>query len=273
MAEEKKLSNAEFSELQDYIYKKSGMFFPVSRKNYIEQKVLKRIGVLRYDNFKDYLNILKKELIRTEIINLFNEITVNETFFFRDKPQLEALETHIIPELVKAGRRTVNILSAGCSSGEEPYTLSVILREKFPQLSFNILGADISDLVVAKARRAEYTSYAVRFVPPPILKKYFFPLDSGNFKFRDEFKSGISFQKLNLMQLEESLNTRFDVVFCRYVLIYFDRESKQQVIDAFYKKIADNGFLVLGNSESLFSINNEFKMLHFPSAIIYHRRD
>lgn len=276
MAEKNKLSNSEFSELQDFIYKKSGMFFPLSRKNYIEQKVFKRIESLRYNNFNDYLNILKKELIRTEIINLFNEITVNETFFFRDKPQLEVLEKHIVPELIGRGRRSIEILSAGCSSGEEAYTIAVILREKFPQIQFKITGIDISDLVVAKAFRAEYTQYAVRFVPPTYQKKYLMPMDNGSFKFRDQYKANVSFKKLNLMELDETSvipsSTRFDVLFCRYVLIYFDKDSKQKVIDSFYEKIADKGYLILGNSESLFSISNEFKMLHFPSAIIYHRK-
>ncbi|MCP4217838.1 MAG: methyltransferase domain-containing protein, partial [bacterium] len=170
-------------------------------------------------------------------------------------------------------KKAVNILSAGCSSGEEAYTLSIILREKFPGLSFNIFGIDISDLVIAKGNRAEYTQYAVRFVPPNYQKKYFEPLDSGNFKFRDEFKNGVRFKKLNLMELgDTSTAMRFDVVFCRYVLIYFDKESKQKVVTSFYEKIADNGYLILGNSESLFSISSNFKMLHFPSAIIYNRR-
>jgi len=276
MAEKNKLSNSEFNELQDFIYKKSGMFFPLSRKNYIEQKVFKRIESLRYKNFNDYLNILKKELIRTEIINLFNEITVNETFFFRDTPQLEVLEKHIIPELIGRGRRSIEILSAGCSSGEEAYTIAIILREKFPQIQFKITGIDISDLVVAKAFRAEYSQYAVRFVPPTYRTKYLMPMDSGNFKFRDQYKTNVSFKKLNLMELDETAvvpsSTRFDVLFCRYVLIYFDKDSKQKVIDSFYEKIADKGYLILGNSESLFSISNAFKMLHFPSAIIYHRK-
>ncbi len=274
MVEERKLTNAQFIELQDFIYKKSGMYFPLSRKNYIEQKVLKRSEILNYKNFSDYLTILKKELLRTEIINLFNEITVNETFFFRDQPQLEALEMHIIPSLAAWGRKSIKILSAGCSSGEEPYTLAMILREKFPQLSFTICGIDISDQVIAKAGCAEYTPYAVRHVPPAYLKKYFIPLDNGNLKFRDEYKTGISFKKMNLMELGASPGikaNRFDVVFCRYVLIYFDRDSKQRVIDTFHEKIAENGYLILGNSESLSSVLGNFKILHFPSAIIYHR--
>jgi len=272
-SDSKHLSNAEFKELQDFIYKKSGMFFPLSRKHYIEQKVLKRIETLNYRSFKDYLNILKNELIRTEIINLFNDITVNETFFFRDKPQLEVLEKHILPEALSIGKRMVNILSAGCSSGEEAYTISIILREKFPHLSFNIWGIDISDLVVAKANRAEYTEYAVRFVPKDIIKKYFVD-KSGSFKFQDQFKTGIKFQKFNLMDFDDlPLTVNFDVIFCRYVLIYFDRESKQKVINSFYNKMSSSGYLILGNSESLFSVSSNFKMLHFPSAIIYNRRD
>lgn len=273
MSDSKHLSNTEFKELQDFIYKKSGMFFPLSRKHYIEQKVLKRIETLKYGSFKDYLNILKKELIRTEIINLFNDITVNETFFFRDKPQLEVLEKHILPEAISNGKRMVNILSAGCSSGEEAHTISIILREKFPQLSFNIWGIDISDLVVAKANRAEYTEYAIRFVPPDILRKYF-EKKNGNYKFKDLYRTGVKFQKFNLMDFDDlPLTVNFDVIFCRYVLIYFDRESKQKVINSFYNKMSSSGYLILGNSESLFSVSSNFKMLHFPSAIIYNRRD
>jgi chemotaxis protein methyltransferase CheR len=267
------LTNAEFKELQDFIYQKSGMFFPMSRKHYIEQKVLKRIERLRYDSFKDYLNILKKELIRTEIINLFNEITVNETFFFRDLPQLEVLEKHILPEAVSEKKKIINILSAGCSSGEEAYTIAIILSEKFPQLNFTVTGIDISDLVVAKAIRAEYTQYAIRFVPKDYLKKYFTLLDNGNYQFSAPFKPNVGFRKLNLMEFESApLGSNFDVIFCRYVLIYFDKESKQKVITSFNNKMTGDGYLILGNSESLFSIENDFKMLHFPSAIIYNRR-
>ncbi|NIM16835.1 MAG: methyltransferase domain-containing protein [Candidatus Aminicenantes bacterium] len=269
----KQLTNSQFKELQDFIYQKSGMFFPFSRKHYIEQKVMKRIAALRYNSFSNYLNILKHERIRSEIINLFNEVTVNETFFFRDLPQLEVLEKHIFPEAQTRGKKHLNILSAGCSSGEEPYTIAIIMREKFPQLSYNIVGIDISDLVVAKAIRGEYTQYAVRFVPKDYLEKYFSLTKQGNYKFHDHYKTNIKFHTLNLMELDTApVNvSSFDVIFCRYVLIYFDRESKQEVINRFHDKIADNGYLILGNSESLFSVANNFRMLHFPSAIIYNR--
>ncbi|UCH94560.1 MAG: protein-glutamate O-methyltransferase CheR [Candidatus Aminicenantes bacterium] len=268
------LTNAEYMELQDFIYKKSGMFFPLSRKHYIEQKVGRRIQSLRYSNFNDYLQDLKNERIRTETIDLFNEITVNETFFFRDPPQLEVLEKHILPETLQREKNNMNILSAGCSSGEEPYTISIILREKFPGLSYHIWGIDISDLVVAKAMRGEYTDYAVRFVPKEYLKKYFTRLNPGKLKFQDQYKTNIQFRKYNLMELDSiPIKTKFDVIFCRYVLIYFDKESRQKVINSFYDKMAPGGYLILGNSESLFSISNDFKMLHFPSAIIYNRRN
>jgi chemotaxis protein methyltransferase CheR len=266
------LTNTEFKNLQDFIYNKSGMFFPLSRKHYIQQKVLKRIQTLGCSGFKDYLHTLQKERSSTEIIHLFNEITVNETFFFRDLPQLEVLENHIIPESVSKGKNTINILSAGCSSGEEPYTISIILMEKFPRLSYNIWGIDISEQVVAKASRAEYSEYAVRFVPKQYLKKYFAPADHGQYKFLDQYKTNIKFHKFNLMEFDTiPINTSFDVLFCRYVLIYFDRDSKQKVINSFYTKMTPGGYLILGNSESLFSVSNSFKMLHYPSAIIYNR--
>jgi chemotaxis protein methyltransferase CheR len=266
------LSNAEFKDLQDFIYQKSGMFFPLSRKHYIQQKILKRMQTLRYGSFNDYLHVLKNELIHTEIINLFNEITVNETFFFRDLAQLEVLEKHIFPEAVRQGKKTINILSAGCSSGEEAYTISIILRENFPQLPFRIWGVDISDLVVAKAQRAEYSEYAIRFLPKAYLNKYF-TRENGSFKFHDCYKTHLQFQKFNLMELDSlSIDVSFDVIFCRYVLIYFAKESKHKVITNFYTKMAPSGYLILGNSESLFSVSNDFTMLHFPSAIIYNRK-
>jgi len=266
------LTNAEFKKLQDFIYNKSGMFFPLSRKHYIQQKILKRIQTLGCSGFRDYLRILQRELIGSEIIHLFNEITVNETFFFRDLPQLEALESHIIPEAVTRGKKTINILSAGCSSGEEPYTISIILMEKFPQLSYSIWGIDISDQVVAEASQAEYSEYAVRFVPKQYLKKYFIRIDQGKYKFSDQYRVNIKFRKFNLMEFDSiPIDIPFDVLFCRYVLIYFDRDSKQKVIDSFYTKMAPGGYLILGNSESLFSISSSFKMLHYPSAIIYNR--
>lgn len=266
------LTNAEYKNLQDFVYNKSGMFFPLSRKHYIQQKILKRIQTLGCSSFKYYLQILQKELLPDEIIHLFNEITVNETFFFRDLPQLEVLENHILPEAVARGRSTINILSAGCSSGEEPYTISIILMEKFPQLSYNIWGIDISDQVVAKASQAEYSEYAVRFVPKQYLKKYFIQIDQGKYKFNDQYRANIKFRKFNLMEFDSiPIDIPFDVLFCRYVLIYFDRDSKQKVIDSFYTKMAPGGYLILGNSESLFSISSSFKMLHYPSAIIYNR--
>jgi chemotaxis protein methyltransferase CheR len=270
----KYLSNAEFKELQDFIYQQSGMFFPLSRKHYIEQKIARRIQVLNYQGFREYLNVLKSSVMKAEIINLFNDITVNETFFFRDLPQLEVLEKHIFPEAAARGKTTVNILSAGCSSGEEAYTAAMILSEKFPALSYNILGVDISDVVLAKAIRAEYSPYAVRLAPKAYLNKYFSLTGSGNYKLLEHYKTNVKFLKLNLMELDAArLNISFDVILCRYVLIYFDRRSKRKVIEAFYRRSAPHGYLILGNSESLFSISDDFKMLHFPSAVIYARKE
>ena len=266
------MTAGEFRQFQEYVYQKSGMYFPVSRQGYIEQKVQKRMEALKLDKVSEYLAIVRGELIKTEIIHLFNEITINETFFFRDRPQLDAFCKQLIPDLTAAGPRKISILSAGCSSGEEAYTLGILMRETFPQLSFSVLGIDISDRVLAKAIRGEYTDYAVRFLPEKWLKKYF-EQDGGIFRFRDEFRAGIRFAKTNLMDLGNGPVTGpFDIIFCRYVLIYFDLESKRQVLSRFYQQTPPGGYLVLGNSESIFSVSDQFHMLHYPSAIVYQRR-
>ncbi len=273
MAIQENLSLDEYKKLQDFIYNKSGMFFPVSRKGYIEKRILKRMEALRFEKFEQYFEILKKEILRTEIINLFNAITINETFFFRDLPQLKALKNHIVPEMVKSGKKIINILSAGCSSGEEAHTLAIIMRENFPQVNFNVTGIDISDLVVAKAKRGEYSEYAVRFVPKNYFAKYFSKLANGNFKYKDELKGGLAFKKINLMEFERAdLRKPFDIIFCRYVLIYFDKESKKKVVKSFHNNTTQNGYLIMGNSESLFAVSDDYQMLHFPSAILYKRR-
>ncbi len=274
MAIQENLTLDEYKLLQNFIYNKSGMFFPVSRKGYIEKRVLKRMEALRFERFDKYFEILKKEILRTEIINLFNIITINETFFFRDLPQLKALKNHIVPELLKSGKKNINILSAGCSSGEEAHSLAIIMRENFPGVKFSITGIDISDLVIAKAKRGEFSDYAVRFVPKNYFTKYFTKLENGNFKFKDEFKGELLFKKENLIEFEQTdLKTPFDIVFCRYVLIYFDKESKKGVVKSFYNNTSKNGYLIMGNSESLFSVSEDYQMLHFPSAIMYKRRD
>ncbi len=274
MAIQENLTLEEYKKLQEYIYNKSGMFFPVSRKGYIEKRILKRMEALRFDKFSQYFEILRKEILRTEIINLFNVITINETFFFRDLPQLKALKNHIIPELIKNGKTSINILSAGCSSGEEAHSLAIIMRENFPNIRFSVTGIDISDLVIAKAKRAEYSDYAVRFVPKNYFRKYFEKLENGNFKYKDEFKRELFFKKVNLVEFDKAdIKKPFDIIFCRYVLIYFDKESKKGVVKSFYNNSTKGGYFIMGNSESLFSVSEDYKMLHFPSAIIYKRRD
>ncbi len=266
------MSNQEFKDLQDFIYQKSGMFFPISRKNYIEQKIARRIEAIRLSSFAEYFNILKKELIRTEIIKLFNEITVNETFFFRDMPQLKVLKEQILPQIKSKG--SVKILSAGCSSGEEAYTLSIILREYFPEMNFSIQGIDISDLVVAKAIKGHYSDYAVRFVPQAIKQKYFVHKDQATWVYKEEAKKNVEFRKMNLMELDsQPAACRFDIIFCRYVLIYFDLDSKKKVVSKFRSCLNGAGHLFMGNSESLYSVTEDFDMMHFPSAIVYKKKE
>lgn len=267
----KELSAEEFTELRDFVYQKSGMYFPVNRKSFLEKIVIRRLQLLSLPDFPSYLRILRLELQQEELLALFNDVTINETYFFRDQPQLDALRSEVLPSLTTAGKKRINLLSAGCSSGEEPFTLSIILREHFPQLDFNILAVDISSRMIELARQARYGDYAVRFVPERLQNKYF-TLDDKSRVLRPEFRDRVSFQQLNLLDIQSRLaGNKFDIIFCRYVLIYFDLESKRRVVEALNNLLNPGGYLVLGNSEALFMVTSAFKLLHSPSAIIYRK--
>ncbi len=267
----KELSAEEFTELRDFVYQKSGMYFPVNRKSFLEKIVLRRLQLLSLADFPSYLRTLRLETQPQELLALFNDVTINETYFFRDQPQLDALRAEVLPSLAAAGKKRINLLSAGCSSGEEPFTLSIIMREYFPQLDFSILGLDISSRMIDLAKQARYGDYAVRFVPERLLNKYFIPEDK-NRVLRPEFRDRVRFQQMNLLDLETRLaGNAFDIIFCRYVLIYFDLESKRRVVETMHKLLNPGGYLVLGNSEALFMVTGAFKLLHLPSAIIYRK--
>jgi chemotaxis protein methyltransferase CheR len=267
------LSVEEFRELQEFIYRQSGMYFPLSKRDYLEGKIRKRSEACNIADLRHYLRQLCAGALPAELNQLFNEITINETYFFRDQPQIEALRRHIVPELLNGGRSSLRILSAGCSSGEEPYSLSILLREHFPNLSFSISGIDLSEKVLEMAGRGEYAEYAVRFVYEPLRRKCF-ELRDGLFRLRNEYRVPVRFYRQNLMEFSGAPpDAPYDIIFCRYVLIYFASEAKRRVIRRFFESLSPGGYLVLGNSESLLSVSEDFRMLHFPSAIIYKRRE
>lgn len=271
------LTDEAFRELRDIIYKTSGIYYTESKKYLLESRILKRIQALKLNSLYDYVNFIKNPANRGELKNLFDAITINETYFFRAEQQFESLEKIIIPELIKNKAGTPNptfrIWSAACSTGEEPYTVAMIVLEKikplYPNVQFQILGSDISNQVLEVARNGIYKEYSVRNMPELYLKKYFISKD-GLFYLKDDVKRLVRFSNINLFDATQvRMVSNCDVIFCANVLIYFDIPAKQKVVSYLYDALNVGGYLFVGYSESLHGISKAFKLVHLPKAIAY----
>jgi Methylase of chemotaxis methyl-accepting proteins len=204
-------------------------------------------------------------------------ITTNETSFYRNPPQLQVFQEHILTEVLdtlrKSGQKKLRIWSAGCSTGEEPYTLAMIiadvLKGELPTWDVRITANDLSERVLDSARRGVYNEYTLRTTPKEILGRHFVKQDTF-YNVRPELKKLILFHQINLSDAAQVKRVeRSQIVFCRNVIIYFDDEMKKKVIGAFYDNLLPGGYLIIGHSESLHNISRAFKPIHYPGAIIY----
>lgn len=272
------LSLKSFETWRKYIYDNTGIYFQDNKKYLLESRLQKRITHLGLKSFEQYFDFVKTNPSGTsEIKYLYEAITINETFFFRNQPQLDALVSTILPEVIaskeKLGKNKIRIWSAACSSGEEAYSIAMmiqdIIKPKYPAIDFEIVGTDISNAVVDTARRGSYKEYSVRNTPVYFLKKYF-KTNGTSFELDQKIKSMASFKLLNLyddMSMRTMIN--FDVIFCANVLIYFDQSSKIKVINHLYNSLFKGGYLFIGYSETLHGISRAFKLISFPKTIGY----
>ncbi len=262
-----------FEDLRLFIYQKSGIFFEKSKEYLLTNRLKKRLDALNMSTFEEYLRYIKSASGQKEMTNLFDAITINETYFFRHIKQIEAIKDAIVDELLK-NKRSINIWSAACSSGEEPYTIVIALMEKYGQnIPARILGSDISKEILDKAKEGVYGEYALKELNSNMKRKYFDTIAPGKYKIKDFVKRKCIFKNINLME-ERSLRSvgKMDLILCRNVLIYFDSKSRQKVIDTFYNNILNpNGYLMLGATESISRLNTKFKLCHFKMAIAYQK--
>ncbi|MDA8157568.1 MAG: protein-glutamate O-methyltransferase CheR [Deltaproteobacteria bacterium] len=270
------LSDDVFNKLKELIYELSGLYFGEQKKYLLETRLSKRLSVLNLSNFDDYYNYLKYSPEKTsEAKELLNSVTTNETSFFRDMPQLEVFVDILKQVVQSAGKnayKKIRIWSAACSTGEEPYTVGILIKENFPSsdINFEIIGSDISTQVLDSANKGIYGSYTLRNASAEILKKYFVKMDDDLYGINDEIKKITSFRNVNLIDAKEvkKLN-EFDVVLCRNVIIYFDAESKKKSITNIYESLKKGGYLFLGHSESLHSVTSLFKLVGFGKTPLY----
>jgi chemotaxis protein methyltransferase CheR len=232
---------------------------------------------LNIDAFEKYLQFLKTSPKREEEKKqLYEAITINETYFFRNQPQLDALVASIIPEIFESkpgAFQKIKIWSAAASSGEEAYSIAMMLNEmilpKYPNLKVEIIGTDINYAVIETAKSGIFKEYSIRNTPPIYLKKYFSKVDN-TYVIDPKIKNMVSFKVLNLYDDAcMRLMGKSDVVYCANVLIYFDLESKIKVVNNLYNNLNPNGFLFIGYSETLHGISKAFKLVSFPKTIGY----
>lgn len=273
------LSDKDFEVFRDFIYNHCGIYFHASKKYFLESRLARRLEATAAPSLLVYMGLLKSGPGKSdELLKLLDEITTNETCFFRNPPQLKALENAFLPEVVaakgKIGFRKLRIWSAGSSSGEEAYTMAMILLEKRATILkdwiIEIVGTDISETVIAQAREGVYNAYAVRNTPDFYRKKYFREEPGGRFVLSPEVKKLVSFSHLNLYEDAKMVFMKsFDFIFCANVLIYFDLASKTKVVQHYYNNLQPYGYFFVGQSESLHGVNDKFKTVHFPGGFAY----
>ncbi len=273
-----KLSDEKFRAIRDFIYTQCGIFFTDNKKYLLEGRLAKRLDVLDLKTYDEYLALIQFGADKdVELKNLFELITINETSFFRNEPQFYALETQIVNEIVlakkSAGKRTLRFWSAASSSGEEAYTMAMIFLEKikprYPGIELEIIGSDINAQVLDTAETGIYRDYSIRNTPKLYLEKYFTVTD-GRYYVNEDVKRLVKFKTLNLYnQQQMKAMADFDVIFCCNVLIYFDMNSKKQVIADLYNSLNRGGYLFIGYSESLHGITKAFKLVHYPKTLAY----
>ena len=272
------MSDDEFKLLRDCIYAHCGLYFDFDSKYILEKRLSQRLIELNLSSFYDYYHFLKYNRSKEqELMDIMDVLTTNETYFFRESFQLKAFTEEIIPELItnKAarGNRSLRIWSAGCSSGEEPYTIAMLLNG-IPELTgwnIEIIGTDISQKVLQQARRAVYGKSSFRATEESDLLRYFHQYDDG-YKVNDSIRELVTISHLNLFDSHHlAMLGKFDLVFCRNVIIYFDQAAKKRVIESFNSALYEGGFLLLGHSESLMNITTQFTLRHFKNDMIYQK--
>ena len=273
-----KLTDKEFADLRKIIYDRSGIHFQDSKKYVLESRLGKRLEELGLDSYAEYVQFLSIGPYQTdEFQEMFNRITINETSFFRNEPQLDVFENIALAKLIEARKATkrLRIWSAACSTGEEPFTMAIQVQRtlgvRLADWHIEILGTDISEKCLLAAQKGVFPQFSFRSVNPLIVKRYF-KEEKGLFTLDPTIRQMVSFEKQNLKDtLAAKRRGLWDVIFCRNVMIYFDDEMKSRVVKGFHDALAPDGFLFIGHSETLRNLNVAFTALPIPQAFAYQK--
>ncbi|MDQ2084910.1 protein-glutamate O-methyltransferase CheR [Herbivorax sp. ANBcel31] len=258
------LSDGTFLKYRNFIYDKFGINISQDKKEMLQSKLLKLIVKSRCESYEEYFRILTQGYDKESLFEFSNEITVNKTDFFRENNHFEFIkssEDFIIDKNKRIRRNNeIRVWSAGCSTGEEAYTLSIVLLEHFLQgLNIKILGTDINSNVLKQAIEGVYSSTIKNNIDKYYLLKYFKKCERG-WKASETIRRLVTFRLFNLMD-DFPFKKSFDLIFCRNVMIYFDSKVQQRLIDKFYDVLVPGGILFIGHSESLTGKKHKFQYL------------
>ncbi|MFI5101875.1 MAG: CheR family methyltransferase [Terriglobales bacterium] len=268
-----------YLKIRDLIYGISGIYHSEEKLYLLSSRCARRMFALGAASPSEYLEHLTTRGDRAaELRLLLNEITIGETYMFRHPAQLEALRNVILPQILQVkgfiGLKRLRFWCAGCSTGEEPHTLAMFLLEEKDKLlagwSFDILATDLNDNSLEKARAGIYGEYALRNTSDALRRKYFQDVGDKKLQVNDLLKAQIRFDRVNLSDDSKMVFQKgIDVIFCCNVLIYFDLASKRRVVQHFYSNLLPGGYLFLGHAESLFQVDDSFRLVHFPGTTAY----
>ncbi len=273
------LSYETFCKLREFIYAKCGISLGDAKKYFLESRLMHRLEERGLKSFDEYYYFLMYDADRNkEVASMICVVVTNETSFFRDPNQLNGFRKAVVPRILEAKKdgaaKKIGIWSSACSTGEEPYTLAMLLMEDGLHMAgwgIEIIGSDISDNVLKSAATAAYDGYSVRNAPPECLSKYFVNM-GGRYTVKKQVHDMVKYRRINLLEpLDTHMVREMDAVFCRNVLIYFDDAAKKKVIGNLYDSLARGGYLVLGFSESIHNISRLFRPVNVNGTLVYQK--
>jgi chemotaxis protein methyltransferase CheR len=261
-----KLKQSDFKKISQKIYDYSGINLHDGKRSLVRSRVMKRIRKLGLTSFSEYINYLEHDDSGNEFLALVDVLTTNKTSFFRESEHFAFIRENVIPEM---RGRNVKWWSAGCSTGEEPVTCSIVLQEEqVATSSVKILATDISREVVRTAKRGIYHEKRFKNVPPRIKQKYFNKVDANRYQISKDIRKMITYGRLNLKR-PWPLDGPFHLIMCRNVMIYFNRQTQQKLVSRFREILEPGGYLFLGHSESVASADSGFENI---SPAVYRKK-
>ena len=256
------LTSQEFKAVSALMYKVSGVNLTAGKEGLVESRLASRLRTLQLDSYADYLSHVTDDRTGAELTMMLDLLTTNKTSFFREEAHFDYLTREVLPRLKERGSE-VRIWCAGCSSGEEPYTLAMVLAEQWPGRSgppVRILATDLSTRILARASAAEYDEQQMGDLDRAHVSRHFEPVaDAGGkrFRVREELRRMVQVTRLNLMR-PWPMKGPFDVIMCRNVMIYFDAPTQERLVNRFWELLAPGGSLLVGHSESLTALSHRF---------------